>query len=390
MKQYLIKILALLLVGLLLLGVSACKKDDETDTPDTSDTVAEEENGEETPSDEESDGDEDGQPALATKTLKLHSRTVGSRNIGVRHIESASQINCDAAGSGVELNIKLEGNEMTFVVSASATCRFRAYVDGNEWKNADGSVYFTVGTEDTSITLGGLTEGEHNIRLIKVTDAITAQAQIKSLTYAGTIKTEPTDKSLYIEFVGDAFTGGSGRDSDVAMLYSYKTAIAMNADYSIHAFDGHGLLAGERKVIDNYGKTSPTRDATASYDFGRKADMVVVNIGAVDIEGDVSAEDFASAYNDLLVSIRRENGADCKIYCLYGVGGDKYNDAIKQSCQSLGGDTAGYYTLDITGMSQDDIATALTEKLNATKDNTVVPSELKGVGTVIEWSDDRS
>lgn len=390
MKQYLIKILALLLVGLMLLGVSACKKDGETDVPDTSDTVAEEENGEETPSDGESDGGEDGQPVLVTKTLKLHSRTVGSRNIGVRHIESASQINCDAAGSGVELNIKLEGTEITFVASANAACRFRAYVDDVEWKNADGSVYFTVGTEDTSITLGGLTEGEHNVRLIKVTDAITAQAQIKSLTYAGTIKTEPTDKSLYIEFVGDAFTGGSGSDSDVAMLYSYKTATAMNADYSIHAFDGQGLLAGERKVTENYGKTSPTRDATESYDFGREADMVVVNIGAVDIAGDISAEDFASAYNDLLVNIRRKNGADCRIYCLYGVGGDKYNDAIKQSCQALGGNTAGYYTLDITDMSQDAVAAALTEKLNATKDNTVVPSQLKGVGTIIEWKDDRS
>ena len=59
-----------------------------------------------------------------------------------------------------------------------------------------------------------------------------------------------------IEFIGDSITAGYGVDDevkehgfstateDVTKTYAYKTAAALQADYSIVAYSGHGIISG--------------------------------------------------------------------------------------------------------------------------------------------------
>lgn len=290
-------------------------------------------------------------------TYPLNHSTKGIKILGERCLSSDMQINCDWTGSGLEFDIKHAGGDMTFTASATANCYFRAYVDHTEWKNTDDSVFYTVTTDPTSIVLKDVPAGEHRIKLIKVTGYTLARAQLLDVTFAGLIKeTAPTDNNLYIEFVGDSICcawgtigerTGAYTDQDGTLAYPLIVSEALNADYSVTALSGQGLLCGNPGMKNGYLYESALRSTEQQYDFARQADVVVINIGTNDYTyrntQNIDEASFQAAYLEFLQTVAAKNGDDCVIICLYNCMNETFGEAIKQAVKDFGGAAENAY-----------------------------------------------
>ena len=317
------RVLAILLSSVLLLGVVSCAKDSET-AEDTTDTQTE------APFAEESDGDDkkedkkeqtNKEPVGEPTTMQLNSSSKGIKILGERYVESESQINCDWTCSGIEFVIESNGGPISFKADSNKPCYFKAYVDGKELKSDEGEKYYEVSGQ-TEVQLGYVSSGKHTVRFIKVTGHTLATAQLYSMTYYGKVsETAPADNKMYIEFVGDSIScgwgvigenGGEYSDQDGSLAYPYLLARALNADYSVTALSGQGVVSGGVcNMTKGYVRTSPLRDDTKMYGFERKADVVVVNIGTNDYthrdKYSLTVDSYQEAYKYLLLTIKDKN-----------------------------------------------------------------------------------
>lgn len=167
-----------------------------------------------------------------------------------------------------------------------------------------------------------------------------------------------------IEFIGDSITAGYGIDDenqehhfstateDVTKTYAYKTAQALQADYSIVAYSGHGIISGytgngekEASLIvpdyyDKVGKSFGRFDGiveveTLNWDFNRFVpDLIVINLGTNDDsytkdDADKQAE-YAGQYVEFLKKVRAYN-ADATILCTLGIMGDRLYPFVEQA-----------------------------------------------------------
>lgn len=296
-------------------------------------------------------------PAPEMTAYALNSNTPGIRILGERFLPSERQINCDWTCSGIEMNVEASGGNMIFTARVSApfnaSCYFRAYVDGEPWKNTDGSVYFPVSTAFTPVVLQNLPAGTHTVRLIKVTGYTLARAELTEVKFAGRIlEPAPDAQALYVEFIGDSICCGWGTiggyagewtDQDGTLAYPYLVASALGADWSITALSGQGLLKGTPGTLAGYQYASPLRSTGEVWSFSRKADITVINIGTNDASLNQPKE-FRERYEQLLRQISAENPGG-KIICIYNTMNDNYSDVILALCADAGGEAAGIYTL---------------------------------------------
>jgi lysophospholipase L1-like esterase len=164
---------------------------------------------------------------------------------------------------------------------------------------------------------------------------------------------DTADKDTYIEFVGDSITCGWGTigehkgvytDQDGTYAYSYLLAKELDADYSMTALSGQGLLCGNPGVTNGYLYADPLGNGETKYDFARKADIVVINIGTNDYSKKVGEAEFKAAYLSFLRTVREKNGDECKILCLYNTMNDTYANAILAAVEEFGGTFAGVTT----------------------------------------------
>lgn len=306
--------------------------------------------GDKKPGNEEEDKD----------VLKVNSSTAGIKLLGKRAVVSDSQINCDWSGSGIEFSVFLTDRTVSLEVQTDGPCYFRAYVDGAEWKTLTGSVYHQVSGGKGVINLTGLTPAkQHTIRIVRVTDAMFGTAAITKIKMTGVLQTTVlSDSNLYIEFVGDAETVGMGKIAsgkndytaeDITLAYSYQLAQCMNAEYSVVAQSSSlPLSLNGELALGLYQLAAPNRDDSAVYDFAKKPNVVVVNLGTDDFtncgEDGVSAEAFAIAYESLIRLIAEKNGTDCRIVCVYDNAWGDFATAISTVVSKLGGQNAGVYT----------------------------------------------
>ena len=302
-----------------------------------------------------------GEPAL----YPLNSYLPGVRLWGERYLESDEQINCDWTGSGFEINVDHNGGDISFTAGASANCFFRAYVDGEAWETSDYEIptYFVVTPEKSKVVLKEVPAGRHSIKLIKVTGHTISRAQVTDVCFCGTISdVAPKKKDLYIEFVGDSICCGYGTignhegtytDQDGTLAYPLKVAKALDADYSVTALSGQGLIFGPAcTVTEGYHYASPLRTKSEKYGFARKADIVVINIGTNDYghreQPDVNAESFKASYLAFLNTVVEKNGKDCKIYCLYKTMNNTFYESILEACSEFGATVKPVVTLELT------------------------------------------
>lgn len=337
----------------------------------------------------EPSGDED------KTTLKLNSGTDGIRMFGERETLSASVINCNNAGSGFEVVLESEGGDVQIRTQTSDPVCFRVWVDGEVCNSADDSEYFEINGVKT-IDIPELAEGEHTVRVIRVSDAGAGTAMFYNITFTGTAgETDAApEEALFVEFVGDGITCGEalgGAHEDAAQAYAYLTANALNADYAIASFAGQGLTVGEKPIASNYAKQG---------NYERQADIVVVCVGNEDfaLTGDqaVNAETFTAAYRDFLKSVRTVNGSQCKIVCVASSANRELGEAVANACDELGGENSGYYvkTFSVsstvpTAEEHQAFATELAAYIDSIKDASVtlttIVSEEEGYGAEIDY-----
>ncbi len=181
------------------------------------------------------------------------------------------------------------------------------------------------------------------IKLIKLSEAMYSGFYIDKIGAFCFGDIEPTNENdVKIEFIGDSITCGYGidggadgvfstRTENFSKTYAYLTAESLNADYSVVAFSGYGVLSGftsdgsinkKALVSDYYDKSALYSDGSQAFwsfsDF--EPNFVVINLGTNDASYCTTSsrrESFREEYIELIKKVRKRN-PDSYILCVLG------------------------------------------------------------------------
>ncbi|MCM1165714.1 MAG: GDSL-type esterase/lipase family protein [Lachnospiraceae bacterium] len=281
---------------------------------------------------------------------------------------------CALSGTGFEFTFTGTKCEITVVgdsnsasaASADNHARVGIYVNGGrvvddmvDNRQEVYSVFESAEPRDVAVTFVKLSESP--MSTIAVTD----------IKITGTpIKPVPNKEKL-IEFVGDSITCGYGVDDpdkshsfstkteDVTKAFAYKTAQALDADYSMVSFSGYGIISGysdgEKKVSAqtlpkyytklgySWSQNGLFVPSDIDWDFSkRQPDIIVINLGTNDDSYTLThkerQEEYSAAYTEFLKKVR-ENNPDAKIVCAFGVMTDRLFDYVQLAVDNYTAET---------------------------------------------------
>ncbi|MBQ8503582.1 MAG: GDSL family lipase [Clostridia bacterium] len=198
------------------------------------------------------------------------------------------------------------------------------------------------------------------IRLVKLSEAKCSGFYIGDIGAFCTGDIEPTaEKEIKIEFIGDSITCGYGIDAgavgefsthteNFTKTYAYLTAQSLDADYSVVAFSGYGMLSGYTGdgTINIEGRVGKYYDKSALYHNGGKAlwdfsdftaDFVVINLGTNDASYCFTRERclrFKESYLDFIISVRRRY-PEAYIFCVLGDMNNSLYPLIEQAAEEF-------------------------------------------------------
>ena len=170
------------------------------------------------------------------------------------------------------------------------------------------------------------------------------------------------EKPLKIEFIGDSITCGYGVDDedenhqfttateDVTKAYAYKTAKALDAEYSMFSASGYGIVSGytegdepisEQTIPQFYcsygfsrGNFAGTAPQDIPWDFSKYIpQIIVINLGTNDDSYCRDHKDrqavFSKLYADFLAVVREKN-PQAYILCTVGIMGERIFPAVEE------------------------------------------------------------
>lgn len=296
-----------------------------------------------------------------SKNYTANSDTV--KQLGRTYYSKESILWCAFSGTGAEF--KFSGTKCTINIvgdSVSITDEFDSHARIGIYVNDKRVVDEMITKKENEYIVvdeGDVTEAV--IKIVKLSEAAMSTFGIASIDVEGGI-IEPTEKKeLLIEFVGDSITCGYGVDDenrdhhfstkteDVTRAFAYKTAEALNADYSMVAISGYGIISGyttQDKPVSN--QTLPQYYETLGFSYGgfgnekpqnilwdftkRQPDIIVINLGTNDSSYTNSHEDrltlFSGEYG-AFIHIIREYNPDATIICSLGVMGAQVYPSIE-------------------------------------------------------------
>ncbi|MDY7221499.1 SGNH/GDSL hydrolase family protein [Halalkalibacterium halodurans] len=201
------------------------------------------------------------------------------------------------------------------------------------------------------------------IQIVKLSEAAMSTAGIHEIRVNAVDGIQPTQGSVRkIEFIGDSITAGYGVDDeetfstateDVTKTYAYKTAAALQADYSIVAYSGYGIVAENESsmlplyydiIAKSFGRIDGNLDVNNSpWDFNKFVpDLIVINLGTNDYSytGDdpVKQAEYRDAYVEFLKQVRSHN-ADAHLMCTLGIMGDRLFPMVEQAAAAYSNET---------------------------------------------------
>lgn len=289
----------------------------------------------------------------AEQTTYQIKDNLDSIKVNGRYEILSNGITSDWSASGIEFNAICSG-DVSMTYTNSGVIFFAAYVDGVRQSFRVGS---TSSATDTTIKIAeNLPQGEHHIKVVKLTENTNAKAVLTSITINGTFSPKPADKDTYIEFMGDSITSGYGvvtdsttisvQDSyhqDVTQTYAYLTAQNFNGDSSFVNVSGMGLSAGfaSYKLPDIYEYVSRPRNSTL-YEFTRTPDVIVINIGTNDANRTADVSNFILAVKSFVATVRSHNNNVPIVWC-YNMMNANYRTHIESALNELGGETNKLY-----------------------------------------------
>ena len=268
------------------------------------------------------------------------------------------------SGAGVEFCF--EGKKCTFVLRSDSIyneemhqARFAVYV--NDTMVVDD----VMDCEEKEVcAIDSDVETKCVIRLIKLSESSDSTMGIKDIVCDEKAVLSPTEKKkLAIEFIGDSITCGYGVDGtledtysthneNVTKAYAYLTAQALEADYSMVSYSGHGIISGytdngekvAHQLVPPYynklGNSYGTFDGgmapkDVEWDFSEfTPDIVVINLGTNDTsyarDNEERCQEYVREYCKFLGVVREKN-PQAHILCILGLMGQELCDYVEQT-----------------------------------------------------------
>lgn len=282
-----------------------------------------------------------------------------------RSLDIVDGIACDFSASGIEFNAYLAG-DIKMVVNSNGTSYYTLYIDGVRQVNR---LMFTNGTAEYTIATE-LSEGNHNIKLIKQTMIAHSSSAFISLIINGGVLARPLKNDLLIEFVGDSITCGyalvDGYSSnnvgtaaymDATKSFAYLTAEQLEADESFICNSGWAVLPSAPGEVNGcipaiYPNTSYVR-STELYNPTRTADIVVIHLGTNDLwhRAETYPTEFTEAAKQFIRDVKVMN-PNAKVIWAYGsmMNGSNltgFEEKIRTAINYFGGAAAGYYMVQL-------------------------------------------
>ncbi len=285
------------------------------------------------------------------------------RSLG-RTVISNEGIWASWSGSGVEF--KFQGTSAKATVFAELVfgeahqMLVGVFIDGS----ATTKKTFTVTAEKQQVTLcDGLKQGEHTVKLLKLSEAQYGSVCIEDITADNMKPTE--DKKLTFEFIGDSIICGNGTrakssrgefktvEQDVSLTAGYLIAQKYDADTRFICATNYGVdnvSSGGKLMSEIYGLHAPFLDDQRGvggdeYAFDEPADMVFINIGndrADKITTPEQREYFKVQYVKLIELIRQKN-PDAEIFVLCGTHTYLLEEEIQGAYEQLKDDKKLHY-----------------------------------------------
>ena len=253
------------------------------------------------------------------------------RTIG-RTYARGTALSCDFACTGIEFTALCEGN-VYLNAQATAQAYLTVYIDG---VRSDARISVNENTALAEIA-SDLERGEHTIMVVNQSQFTMATLVMNEVWITGEFREKPADRSLFIEFYGDSilngsnvFLGGtSANTSDATSAFGWIAAQELGADCNIVGHGGLGLVKGSA----NYGMlniydlcgSNKLKDVP-KYDFARKPDAVVIELGVNDYaNGGLAAtpDVYAAGVETFIANLREKYGADVPIVWVYGYRDDE-------------------------------------------------------------------
>lgn len=241
--------------------------------------------------------------------------------------------------------------------------------------------------ENTYTLYDGEMLNNAEISIIKLSENQMATSGIVSITANAKRIAPKSDSDLTIEFIGDSIACGYGNEADypsdgydsaqqnATATYCYYTAQALNADFSVVAISGIGLVSdytgtvGEKEDYLLMPEVYEYNDANfelrrgfedlTRWDFGGGSDIVVINIGTNDYSytgrNEDLQEEFFDAYYKFLGTVRSAN-PDAEIVCTLGIMGSELLGQIEEAARLYSEDTGDkhIHTMKFDYQDEDD------------------------------------
>ncbi len=279
-------------------------------------------------------------------------------------------------GAGVAFYADCAG-DITVTVSGSSLkwdkqC-LAVFVDGEEQERV---IFDCPNYKEATAALtiaSGLSAGMHRIELYRDTEEVFGEITFESIALDGTISPVPEAPMLF-EFIGDSLTCGYAsyprEDKSTSVehplweagsrSFAALTARAMGADFQSVCASGYGIICGwngDRVTLGDMYDYASYYNSDNEWAFDRKADVVVINLGA-NVSDRMAAwskdqEDVGDGIRALLEQVRAHN-PDAKIVWATGMAGVNFKEQATAHIDELGGEKAGFYYVELPfGMSSD-------------------------------------
>lgn len=210
------------------------------------------------------------------------------------------------------------------------------------------------------------------VEVVKLSETAMSTVGIGSIAVEAEDGIHPVpDKAHYVEIIGDSITCGYGVDDecaehhfstkteDVTRGYAWRTAKALDVDYSLVCISGYGLVSGYvgegepkkpeqtlqqyyDKLGFSYGEYLGRKAAETKWDFNPQPELVVINLGTNDdsyaLDHPERQEEYRLAYIAFLKQVRDKN-PKAKILCTLGIMGDRLFPFIEKAVEAYSGET---------------------------------------------------
>lgn len=383
MKKPRFRITGYILVLVMLLGLSSCKSEKgatgNSDTPNGESSVAEESQSTKEPHEEDVSGENPGDSSvdILEESLPLYTKTYTPSEDILKVLGRATFTEDTLwmvhSGSGAEFQFVGTKAVITFQGDSSAYTGSGNQTHVGVWVNGECVADFMMDKKEKSVTVfESDSRQDCTITVVKLSESPSSTVGIKLIEAESEADIAPTPmKEHYIEFIGDSITCGYGVEDEnkdhhfstetenAAKTYAYKTAQALDADYSLVSFSGYGIISGYSgdgqkngeqvlpkyydKLGFSYGNYMGQIPFDADWDFAkRQPDLIVINLGTNDESytgtDQARRDEFAEGYVAFLKQVREKN-PNAMIFATLGIMGDGLYPSVQAAVEQYQAET---------------------------------------------------